>query len=90
MDDRATLALMLLFYQQYWHQGQPPLAALRLAQLELHRNPARIEEVTMDRGLEFLDPIKLSTNPARLWAAWIVSGVTRPELEQMVKTLPPR
>src|SRR5262249_38779105 len=42
VDDDATAALMALFYHQLWQENQPPLEALRRAQLALYRHPQDI------------------------------------------------
>src|SRR5262249_14135890 len=42
VDDEATAALMALFYHKLWRENQPPLQALRQAQLYLYRHPERI------------------------------------------------
>lgn len=41
VPDRSTAALMKLFYRHLWQGGLPPSTALRLAQLELSRDPRR-------------------------------------------------
>jgi CHAT domain-containing protein len=45
VDDSATLALMKLFYRQLWQEKQPPLVALRQAQLHIYRHPQDIERI---------------------------------------------
>jgi CHAT domain-containing protein len=42
VDDRATAALMAVFYRELWDKGQPPIEALRRAQLEVYRNPGKV------------------------------------------------
>jgi CHAT domain-containing protein len=42
VDDNATLALMKLFYRQLRQEKQPPLVALRQAQLHIYRHPQDI------------------------------------------------
>src|SRR5262249_18767782 len=54
VDDEATAALMVLFYHHLWQDKQPPLAALRNAQLALYRNPKDIAELAKgSRGPNF-------------------------------------
>jgi CHAT domain-containing protein len=86
VDDRATAALMGRFYHQLWAQKQPPLEALRQAQLEVYRNPGRIAEWA---GREFGGaevPLPKAPPPqaqpgehARTaqWAAFLLSGAGR-------------
>jgi CHAT domain-containing protein len=92
VDDQATVALMIRFYQLHWRDGQPALAALRSAQLELYRHPKRIRELTADRGgLERIDISKMTTAQPRLWAAFVLSGTDRDELIGLARDLaPPR
>jgi CHAT domain-containing protein len=45
VDDNATLALMKLFYRQLWQEKQPPMVALRQAQLYIYRHPQDIERL---------------------------------------------
>jgi CHAT domain-containing protein len=75
---------MLLFYKKLWQEGRSPLAAMRAAQLELFRHPLKIEELTQGRGLQFIDAPMSSTSQPRLWAAFVVSGVRRPDVVQLV------
>jgi CHAT domain-containing protein len=78
---------MAKFYHELWKEKRPPVEALRRAQLFVYRmSPERIEEVT--RG-----PIQLNKAlvvepeesrrggrglaPAKLWAAFVLSGAGR-------------
>jgi CHAT domain-containing protein len=45
VDDIATLALMKLFYRQLWQEKQPPMVALRQAQLHIYRHPDEIARI---------------------------------------------
>jgi CHAT domain-containing protein len=86
VDDEATAALMALFYTHLWRDGQPPLQALRTAQLTLYRHPEQVPRLA-----EFREPllgkrVKLPTEepatpeagekkaPVRLWAGFVLSG----------------
>jgi CHAT domain-containing protein/tetratricopeptide (TPR) repeat protein len=86
VDDQATAALMAIFYDQLWQQGQPPIAALRTAQLTLYYHPERTGELAQARGTPDFKtlvsrPLDASSAPAagrrgdaRDWAAFILSG----------------
>jgi CHAT domain-containing protein/Tfp pilus assembly protein PilF len=50
VDDEATAALMALFYHCLWQEKQPPLQALRTAQVTLYRHPERIPQLAQARG----------------------------------------
>jgi CHAT domain-containing protein/tetratricopeptide (TPR) repeat protein len=88
VDDRATAALMALFYDRLWRQGKPPLEALREAQLALYRQPGLAGKLAAARGTPDFDklvqrpvpgpdlggsPVPHRT-PARQWAAFVLSG----------------
>jgi CHAT domain-containing protein/Tfp pilus assembly protein PilF len=86
VDDEATAALMGLFYHHLWREGQPPLEALRQAQLTLYHHPERIPVLARERGPDFTKAARLPAasgaasarrSPARLWAGFIMSGVGR-------------
>jgi CHAT domain-containing protein/tetratricopeptide (TPR) repeat protein len=89
VNDEATAALMAVFYYQLWHEGKPPLEALRQAQLTLYHHPERIGTLARDRGFEFDKVVKLPPTerprdpkapPAegraavKLWAGFVLSG----------------
>jgi CHAT domain-containing protein len=88
VDDEATAALMTQFYHELRRNKRPPLEALREAQLTLYRHPERIPALAGSRGrLDQEDTVKLGarprdakpgataeTTPAKLWAAFILSG----------------
>jgi CHAT domain-containing protein len=86
VDDDATAALMARFYHRLWAQKQPPLEALRQAQLEVYRNPGRIAEWAQ-RGIDVAEaPLpKPPERPAKpgerartgQWAAFVLSGAGR-------------
>jgi CHAT domain-containing protein len=86
VDDQATAALMAVFYDQLWKQNQPPIAALRTAQLTLYYHPEKAGELIQARGTPDFD--KLVSRPvdssgaqmagrrgaAKDWAAFVLSG----------------
>jgi len=84
VDDRATAALMRLFYHKLWQEGKPPIEALREAQLGIYRNPDAIPPLATTRGPDFDEVVKSipkekprpegKTAPPRLWAGVILSG----------------
>jgi CHAT domain-containing protein/Tfp pilus assembly protein PilF len=90
VDDEATAALMALFYRNLWHKGQPPIEALRNAQLMLMRNPQDIPALAKERGPNFDKTVKRvettaesrapkpkGVAPVKQWAAFILSGPGR-------------
>jgi CHAT domain-containing protein len=86
VDDKATAALMALFYYNSWRNGLEPLAALHAAQLTLYHHPERIPALARERGLKLDEVLTLPTTPARgngrapvkQWAAFVLSGPGRP------------
>ncbi len=88
VDDQATAALMGLFYRKLWLDKQPPLEALREAQLYLYRHPEQIAVLAQRRGADFANPKPLPSTPPRTgvatgpgkhaavsqWAAFVLSG----------------
>jgi CHAT domain-containing protein/tetratricopeptide (TPR) repeat protein len=86
VDDEATAALMGLFYHHLWVEKQPPLEALRQAQLSLYHHPERIGQPARLRGPDFEKAARLPAAsgaasarraPPRLWAGFVLSGVGR-------------
>jgi CHAT domain-containing protein len=89
VDDEATAALMALFYHHLWDEGQPPLQALRNAQLELYRHPHEAAGLAKGRGVDFDQAVKRVRKPAAAgvkpagparvkdWAAFVLSGPGR-------------
>jgi CHAT domain-containing protein/Tfp pilus assembly protein PilF len=88
VDDEATAALMALFYHNLWVKGQPPLEALRNAQLALLRHPEEIAALAKERGSPFENVVKRTEQPAakpaagktaavKHWAGFILSGLGR-------------
>jgi CHAT domain-containing protein len=86
INDEATAALMTVFYDRLWHKGEPPLEALRQAQLTLYYHPERIGTLARERGPKLKEAVDLPSagkvdekNPRRaatkLWAAFVLSGV---------------
>src|SRR5262245_5627506 len=85
VNDASTAALMRRFYHHLWQEKQEPLQALRLAQLELYRNPAQIGELLRGAAPKFsgtTKPLPKGEEPkpgeraaTKLWAAFVLSGV---------------
>jgi CHAT domain-containing protein len=90
VDDRATAALMILFYKKLWGERLSTFSALRAAELELYRDPKLVRNLTEGRGLEFLDGPKGAPDHAHAWAAFVLSGVSRAELVDLVKEMAQR
>ncbi len=86
VDDRATQALMVLFYRNLWEGKLDAAEALRQAQRTLYRHPETVQ-VAQKRGFDFTerdlpkDAIEAGPRPRRSptaqWAAFTFSG-TRP------------
>src|SRR5262245_59573930 len=87
VPDRPTAALMALFYRNLWERNLTPVEALRQAQLEIYRNPEKIaalaegfrgpfKEVPGAADAE-IKPGADGKAPARLWAAFSLSGPGR-------------
>jgi CHAT domain-containing protein/tetratricopeptide (TPR) repeat protein len=90
VDDRATAALMALFYDKMWRQNKPALEALREAQLTLYHHPERIGMLAGERGPNFDKVVRLSAGPnkgvkaslegkapTKVWAGFVLSGLGR-------------
>jgi CHAT domain-containing protein len=90
VDDDATAALMGVFYRRLWVDKLEPLQALREAQLYVYRHPEQIPVLAKRRGIDFTEvdlPKETGTGepaakgakhaPARLWAAFVLSGQGR-------------
>jgi CHAT domain-containing protein len=72
VDDKATAALMVLFYRHLWgNKPLPPAEALRQAQLALYRNPQHVKEWAQGRGPNL--KVVMAGGPALL-AAFVLSG----------------
>jgi CHAT domain-containing protein/Tfp pilus assembly protein PilF len=85
VDDEATAALMALFYHHLWVKGEPPLQALRHAQLALLRHPEEVPLLAKERGAPFDTVVRRVEAPAdtaaakgrspeKHWAAFVLSG----------------
>jgi CHAT domain-containing protein/Tfp pilus assembly protein PilF len=88
VDDQATAALMALFYHNLWVKGEPPLQALRHAQLDLLHHPDEVPLLAKERGSPFDTVVKRvetpmppkerkATAPEKHWAAFVLSGLGR-------------
>jgi CHAT domain-containing protein len=87
VPDRATAALMALFYRNLWEKGLPPVEALRQAQLEIYRHPEEIGELAAGFRGKFAEvpgsgEVMPKAGPdgkghPRLWAAFVLSGLGR-------------
>jgi CHAT domain-containing protein len=91
VDDEAAAALMNLFYYHLWEKKEPPLEALRHAQLEMYRNPEAVANLAKgsrspDWDATFqavtrppADPQAPPRRPAAVkdWAAFVLSGAGR-------------
>ncbi|MHC4974152.1 MAG: tetratricopeptide repeat protein [Planctomycetota bacterium] len=70
VDDRATNALMTLFYEKLWGEGLPRAEALRQAQLALMRDKGlrglALKDATDGKAPERLPPL--------FWAGFVLSG----------------
>ena len=90
VDDNATAALMKLFYHKLWKENEPPIVALREAQLFLYQNPDEIDRIARSRNSDLTQttplpaaepakpakPAKSRSSAAgtRHWAAFVLSG----------------
>jgi CHAT domain-containing protein/tetratricopeptide (TPR) repeat protein len=85
VDDEATAALMQLFYRNLWQKKQPPLEALRQAQLALYHHPEQLaglargertafERVELPRKAGHPAAAQGQHAPVRQWAAFTLSG----------------
>src|SRR5262249_11917820 len=64
VDDQATAALMGLFYHKLWRENQPPLRALREAQLYLYRHPERVGVLAkLHSGPDFDNEVRRRATP---------------------------
>lgn len=88
VNDAATAALMAKFYHELWVKKQPPLEALRSAQLTVYYHPERIPALAGERGKpDFTKTVELKVGdssakpqavkraPTKLWAAFVLSGL---------------
>lgn len=92
VPDAPTAALMQLFYRNLWIEDQPPIEALRNAQLAVYRNRDKVKDWAADRSLLSKKTFKIpnggnrpaaephkngTTAPPRWWAAFTLSGAGR-------------
>jgi CHAT domain-containing protein len=88
VDDQATGALMVLFYDKLWRQKKTALEALREAQLTLYHHPERIKDLAQQRGPKLDKVVRLpiqaekGTEPKKgrkaapkLWAGFVLSAI---------------
>jgi CHAT domain-containing protein/Tfp pilus assembly protein PilF len=87
VDDQATAALMVLFYDKLWREKKTALVALREAQLTLYHHPERIKDLAKERGpkLDKIVPLPIERSkeakargakaPPKLWAGFVLSGI---------------
>jgi CHAT domain-containing protein len=87
VDDQATAALMVLFYDKLWREKKTALVALREAQLTLYHHPERIKALAKERGPNLEKIVRLPIErrkegpargekaPAKLWAGFVLSGI---------------
>jgi CHAT domain-containing protein len=89
VDDQATASLMALLYDRLWRKNEPPIEALRNAQLTIYYHPELIGELAMARATpDFSNLVQrpeqdhvpgphqgtIGRAPARYWAAFVLSG----------------
>jgi CHAT domain-containing protein len=91
VDDKATAALMGLFYYKLWKEDKEPRVALREAQLTLYRHPELVHQLAGERGINFDKVVPLPADapmapkpgkaagkaPVKLWAGFVLSGPGR-------------
>jgi tetratricopeptide (TPR) repeat protein/CHAT domain-containing protein len=89
VDDEATAGLMAMFYDRLWHKGEPPLEALRQAQLAIYYHPERVPTLARERGPKLKEAVDLPRSgrvvedqnsqraKTKLWAAFVLSGLGR-------------
>lgn len=86
VDDAATAALIGEFYRQLWWKNQPPIHALKTAQLAVYYSDAKQFSALANRGFETGDkeiknlPVRADAKGdghPRLWAAFTLSGIGR-------------
>jgi CHAT domain-containing protein/tetratricopeptide (TPR) repeat protein len=69
VDDRATVALMRVFYHKLWVEQKPAAVALREAQLAMLRHSEQIELLATTRGANFAKTVQLVDHGQRASAA---------------------
>jgi CHAT domain-containing protein len=63
VEDKATAALMKVFYYKLWKEAKPPIEALRDAQLTIYRNPDLIDELADVEGEEVGEALRGPRGP---------------------------
>jgi CHAT domain-containing protein len=88
VEDEPTAALMQLFYRNLWEKKQPPLVALRQAQLAVYLHPELVPGLARGDRAAF-ERVRLPAKagrprdggprraPVRQWAAFVLSGAGR-------------
>ncbi|MGO9113625.1 MAG: CHAT domain-containing protein, partial [Thermoguttaceae bacterium] len=88
VDDKATAALMTVFYTKLWKEHKSPIDALREAQLYIYHHPNEISKLADSRTLNANKTRPIPTDSAaepsktaspELWAGFVLSGGAKVE-----------
>jgi CHAT domain-containing protein len=83
VSDETASALTAVFYYHLWEKKEPPLEALRHAQLTVYRHPDKVKDLAGADGARLrrlLDgplPETRERTPAKDWAGFVLSGSGR-------------